>query len=102
MLSLNVWPSSIQMSVKNQWCLSAGPGTQLVALEASVPDLHTLTPAVPVSVSLPQPQTTLPITIQGCPQVPHLQICDYICIPNLYSALFLFQSLWTVSYFLFI
>eukprot|EP00066_Takifugu_rubripes_P011742 XP_011601008.1 PREDICTED: POU domain, class 6, transcription factor 1 [Takifugu rubripes] len=46
-----------------------GPGTQLVASEASVPDLHTLTPAVPVSVSLPQPQTTLPITIQGCPQV---------------------------------
>lgn len=75
-----VWPSSIQMSIKNQWCLSAGPGLQLVASEASVPDLHTLTSAVPVSVSLPQPQTTLPITIQGCPQVPHLQICDHICI----------------------
>lgn len=81
------------MTIKKQWCLSAGPGAQLVASEASVPDLHTLTPAVPVSVSLPQPQTTLPITIQGCPQVPHLQIWDYIWIQNLDSALFYFKFL---------
>lgn len=57
---------------KNQRRASAGTGLQPVATEASVPDIQTLTPAVPVSVSLPQPQTTLPITIQGCPQVPHL------------------------------
>lgn len=81
------------MTIKNQWCPSAGPGAQLVAPEASVPDLHTLTPAVPVSVSLPQPQTTLPITIQGCPQVPHLQIWDYIWIQNLDPALFYFKFL---------
>lgn len=58
---------------------SAGSGVQLVASEASVPDVHTLTPAVPVSVSLPQPQpqATLPITIQSCPQVHWtLQIYD--------------------------
>lgn len=62
---------------KNQRGVSAGAGLQPVATEASVPDIQTLTPAVPVSVSLPQPQTTLPITIQGCPQVPHLHSSNF-------------------------
>uniref|UniRef100_A0A3Q3FDM5 Uncharacterized protein n=1 Tax=Labrus bergylta TaxID=56723 RepID=A0A3Q3FDM5_9LABR len=31
--------------------------------------VQTLTPAVPVSVSLAQPHATVPITVQGCPQV---------------------------------
>lgn len=61
---------------KNQGGVSAGPGLQPVATEASVPDVQTVTPAVPVSVSLSQPQPALPITIQGCPQVRHLQSCD--------------------------
>lgn len=58
-----------------------------MAPETCVPDVQTLTPAVPVSVSLPQTQTTLPITIQGCPQVRHLQIYD-LSLYNLYSTLF--------------
>lgn len=62
---------------KNQGGVSAGPGLQPVATEASVPETSVaVTPAVPVSVSLSQPQPALPITIQGCPQVRHLQSCD--------------------------
>uniref|UniRef100_A0A3Q4MCW9 POU domain protein n=1 Tax=Neolamprologus brichardi TaxID=32507 RepID=A0A3Q4MCW9_NEOBR len=33
------------------------------------PTVQTLTPAVPISVSLPQHQAAMPITVQGCPQV---------------------------------
>ncbi|XP_036390161.1 POU domain, class 6, transcription factor 1 [Megalops cyprinoides] len=41
-----------------------------VAVEATAtPVVQTMTPAGPISVSLPQPQTALPITVQGCPQV---------------------------------
>uniref|UniRef100_A0A673CSV1 POU domain protein n=1 Tax=Sphaeramia orbicularis TaxID=375764 RepID=A0A673CSV1_9TELE len=45
-----------------------GP-TQVVSVEAPAPAVQTLTPAVPISVSLPQPQATMPISVQGCPQV---------------------------------
>lgn len=45
-----------------------------VATEAPVAEVQTVTPAAPVSLSLPQAQTALPVTIQGCPQVPRLQI----------------------------
>uniref|UniRef100_A0A3B5AXG6 POU class 6 homeobox 1 n=1 Tax=Stegastes partitus TaxID=144197 RepID=A0A3B5AXG6_9TELE len=39
------------------------------SVEALAPAVQTLTPAVPISVSLPQPQAAMPITVQGCPQV---------------------------------
>ncbi|XP_050927335.1 POU domain, class 6, transcription factor 1 isoform X1 [Lates calcarifer] len=42
---------------------------QVVSVEAPAPTVQTLTPAVPISVSLPQTQATMPITVQGCPQV---------------------------------
>ncbi|XP_041654569.1 POU domain, class 6, transcription factor 1 isoform X1 [Cheilinus undulatus] len=42
---------------------------QVVSVEAPSPAVQTLTPAVPVSVSLPQPQAAMPIAVQGCPQV---------------------------------
>ncbi|XP_044068618.1 POU domain, class 6, transcription factor 1 isoform X2 [Siniperca chuatsi] len=42
---------------------------QVVSVEAPAPAVQTLTPAVPVSLSLPQPQAAMPITVQGCPQV---------------------------------
>ncbi|XP_019129343.1 POU domain, class 6, transcription factor 1 isoform X2 [Larimichthys crocea] len=42
---------------------------QVVSVEAPAPAVQTLTPAVPVSMSLPQPQAAMPITVQGCPQV---------------------------------
>ncbi|KAM3617733.1 uncharacterized protein V6R79_010356 [Siganus canaliculatus] len=42
---------------------------QVVSAEAPAPAVQTLTPAVPISVSLPQPQAAMPITVQGCPQV---------------------------------
>ncbi|XP_045911301.1 POU domain, class 6, transcription factor 1 isoform X4 [Micropterus dolomieu] len=42
---------------------------QVVSIEAPAPAVQTLTPAVPVSLSLPQPQAAMPITVQGCPQV---------------------------------
>ncbi|KAG8002449.1 POU domain [Nibea albiflora] len=42
---------------------------QVVSVEVPAPAVQTLTPAVPVSVSLPQPQAAMPITVQGCPQV---------------------------------
>ncbi|RVE70937.1 hypothetical protein OJAV_G00069660 [Oryzias javanicus] len=38
-------------------------------MSVGTPAVQTLTPAVPVSVSLPQPQAALPITVQGCPQM---------------------------------
>lgn len=59
------------MSVRlNPGCAPAVLGEQqLVSVEASAPAVQTLTPAVPVSVSLSQHQATMPITVQGCPQV---------------------------------
>ncbi|XP_070767166.1 LOW QUALITY PROTEIN: POU domain, class 6, transcription factor 1 [Enoplosus armatus] len=42
---------------------------QVVSVEASASAVQTLTPAVPVSLSLPQAQAAMPITVQGCPQV---------------------------------
>ncbi|CAN9515675.1 unnamed protein product [Ophioblennius macclurei] len=42
---------------------------QVVSVETPVQAVQTLTPAVPISVSLPQPQAAMPITMQGCPQV---------------------------------
>lgn len=59
------------MSIRtNPGCAPAVLGEQQVAsVEALAPAVQTLTPAVPVSVSLSQPQATMPITVQGCPQV---------------------------------
>lgn len=59
------------MSVRlNPGCAPAVLGEQqLVSVEASAPAVQTLTPAVPVSVSLSQHQAAMPITVQGCPQV---------------------------------
>lgn len=55
---------------KNQPCAPAALGEQqVVSVEAPVPAVQTLTPAVPISVSLPQAQAAMPITVQGCPQV---------------------------------
>ncbi|GAA6216635.1 POU domain, class 6, transcription factor 1 isoform X3 [Lates japonicus] len=42
---------------------------QMVSVEAPAPTVQTLTPAVPISVSLPQTQAAMPITVHGCPQV---------------------------------
>ncbi|KAM7411344.1 hypothetical protein PAMA_021368 [Pampus argenteus] len=42
---------------------------QVMSVEAPAPAIQTLTPAVPISVSLPQPQAAMPITVQGCPQM---------------------------------
>ncbi|KAM7405174.1 hypothetical protein PAMP_012456 [Pampus punctatissimus] len=42
---------------------------QVMSVEAPAPAIQTLTPAAPISVSLPQPQAAMPITVQGCPQV---------------------------------
>lgn len=47
----------------------AGEQQQVVSVEAPTPAIQTLTPAAPVSVSLPQPQAAMPIAVQGCPQV---------------------------------
>ncbi|XP_036447835.1 POU domain, class 6, transcription factor 1 isoform X2 [Colossoma macropomum] len=48
-----------------------GPGasstTATVSTETTAPAVQTV--AAPISVSLPQPQTTMPITVQACPQV---------------------------------
>lgn len=88
------------MKMKSRWCASAGSGVQLVASEASVPDVHTLTPAVPVSVSLPQPQATLPITIQSCPQVRHLRFMIYSTYKTYILLLYDFRMVG--SYFIFI
>ncbi|XP_064155123.1 POU domain, class 6, transcription factor 1 isoform X1 [Anguilla rostrata] len=40
-----------------------------VAVETSAPVVQTVAPAGAISVSLAQPQTAMPITVQGCPQV---------------------------------
>lgn len=51
-------------------CAPAGTAEQqLVSADALASVVQTLTPGVPISVSLPQPQTPMPITVQGCPQV---------------------------------
>ncbi|XP_055366084.1 POU domain, class 6, transcription factor 1 isoform X2 [Betta splendens] len=42
---------------------------QVLSVEAPAAAVPTLTPAVPISVSLSQAQATMPITVQGCPQV---------------------------------
>ncbi|KAM6925583.1 POU domain, class 6, transcription factor 1 [Xenentodon cancila] len=42
---------------------------QVVSADAATPAVQTPTPAVPISVSLQQPQAAMPITVQGCPQV---------------------------------
>lgn len=55
---------------KNQLCAPAALAEQqVVSVEAPAPAVQTLTPAVPISVSLPQAQAAMPITVQGCPQV---------------------------------
>ncbi|KAL7859435.1 hypothetical protein SRHO_G00145820 [Serrasalmus rhombeus] len=41
--------------------------TASVSTETTAPAVQTV--AAPISVSLPQPQTTMPITVQACPQV---------------------------------
>ncbi|KAJ8409195.1 hypothetical protein AAFF_G00242160 [Aldrovandia affinis] len=40
-----------------------------VAVEAPAPVVQTVAPTGPISVSLSQPQTAMPITVQGCPQM---------------------------------
>lgn len=59
------------MSIRtNLGCAPAVLGEQQVAsAEAPPPAFQTPTPAVPISVSLHQPQAAMPITVQGCPQV---------------------------------
>ncbi|MED6272181.1 hypothetical protein CHARACLAT_027513, partial [Characodon lateralis] len=48
----------------------AGIGEQQVAsVDVLAPAVQTVNPAVPLSVSLSQPQATMPFTVQGCPQV---------------------------------
>ncbi|KAK5615943.1 POU domain, class 6, transcription factor 1 [Crenichthys baileyi] len=48
----------------------AGIGEQQVAsVDVLSPAVQTVNPAVPLSVSLSQPQATMPFTVQGCPQV---------------------------------
>ncbi|XP_072223112.1 POU domain, class 6, transcription factor 1 isoform X2 [Leuresthes tenuis] len=42
---------------------------QVVSVEAPAPAVQTLNSAVPISVSLTQPQAAMPFTVQGCPQV---------------------------------
>ncbi|XP_037833093.1 POU domain, class 6, transcription factor 1 isoform X2 [Kryptolebias marmoratus] len=53
----------------NAGCAPAATGEQqVVTVDALAPAVQTLTP-VPISVSLTQPQTAMPIAVQGCPQV---------------------------------
>ncbi|XP_054882359.1 LOW QUALITY PROTEIN: POU domain, class 6, transcription factor 1-like [Poeciliopsis prolifica] len=42
---------------------------QGASADASAAAVQTVNPAVPLSVSIAQPQATMPITVQGCPQV---------------------------------
>lgn len=52
------------------WLCFAVIGEQQVAsADASAPAVQTVNSAPPLSVSLPQPQASMPITVQGCPQV---------------------------------
>ncbi|XP_061695503.1 POU domain, class 6, transcription factor 1 isoform X2 [Syngnathoides biaculeatus] len=47
-----------------------GGKQQAASGEVAAPTVPTLTPVVPISVSLPQPPAaTVPVTVQGCPQV---------------------------------
>lgn len=56
--------------ITNSGCAPAVLGEQqVVSVEPPAPMVQTLTPAVPISVSLPQHQAAMPITVQGCPQV---------------------------------
>ncbi|XP_030625733.1 POU domain, class 6, transcription factor 1 isoform X1 [Chanos chanos] len=48
---------------------SGGLGEQAVSVETSVPAVQTVTNPGPITVSLPQAQSTMPITVQACPQV---------------------------------
>ncbi|XP_052397676.1 POU domain, class 6, transcription factor 1 isoform X1 [Carassius gibelio] len=43
--------------------------TTAVSLEVSAPAVQTVVSKAPISVSLAQPQSSLPITVQACPQV---------------------------------
>ncbi|XP_059397027.1 POU domain, class 6, transcription factor 1-like isoform X3 [Carassius carassius] len=43
--------------------------TTAVSLEVSAPAVQTVVSKAPISVSLVQPQSSLPITVQACPQV---------------------------------
>uniref|UniRef100_A0A3P9H757 POU domain protein n=1 Tax=Oryzias latipes TaxID=8090 RepID=A0A3P9H757_ORYLA len=58
-------PKSVTVSTSAR---EAAMGDQQVVSVGS-PAVQSLTPAVPISVSLPQPQAAMPITVQGCPQV---------------------------------
>ncbi|XP_012730975.2 POU domain, class 6, transcription factor 1 isoform X1 [Fundulus heteroclitus] len=42
---------------------------QVASVEASAPAVQAVNPAAPLSVSLPQTQAAMPITVQGCPQI---------------------------------
>lgn len=44
-------------------------GEQVVTAEAAVSAVQTLASAAPISMSLAQPPSAMPITVQGCPQV---------------------------------
>ncbi|KAJ8370080.1 hypothetical protein SKAU_G00101080 [Synaphobranchus kaupii] len=54
-----------------QPCNSGGVvlGDGGIALDSATPVIQTMAPAGPFSVSLAQPQTAVPFTIQGCPQM---------------------------------
>ncbi|KAJ8265516.1 hypothetical protein COCON_G00146150 [Conger conger] len=54
-----------------QPCNSGGVvlGDGGIAVETQAPMLQSVAPAGPISVSMAQPQTAVPITIQGCPQM---------------------------------
>ncbi|XP_058620315.1 POU domain, class 6, transcription factor 1 isoform X2 [Onychostoma macrolepis] len=43
--------------------------TTAVSVEVSAPAVQTVVSKAPISVSLAQPQTSMPITVQACPQV---------------------------------
>ncbi|XP_024147878.1 POU domain, class 6, transcription factor 1 isoform X2 [Oryzias melastigma] len=58
-------PKSISVSTSAG---EAAMGDQQV-MSVGMPAVQTLTPAIPISVSMHQPQTAMPITVQGCPQV---------------------------------
>ncbi|XP_046895671.1 POU domain, class 6, transcription factor 1 isoform X2 [Hypomesus transpacificus] len=48
---------------------TGGVGDQVVSVEAAVSAVQNLASATPISVALAQTQATMPITVQGCPQV---------------------------------
>lgn len=63
----------------SSWAPAGLGEPQVVSVEASAPAVQTLTPAVPISVSLPQAHAAMPISVQGCPQV---WTNIFICIIN--------------------